>query len=328
VANSTLGTPGASGDLDVSDVDSGEAGFQAAASLTGAFGDFTFNAVNGKWTYTLDQGKADSLTENQPATDTLTVKSLDGTASNTITANITGANDAPVAVADKADVIGISASGNVLTDKFTFDTDPDTGETSSLKVTAVDFDGVLGGPDDPVSGNFGNITMGVKGDWGYTLTKAVTDDADEVFDYTIVDEHGATASSTLTIHITGTGTSSVVISSTSSTPPTTPGTGANSAPDAVADDAYAPFGNVLANDTDVDGDLLNVTAISFNGNAGDLYDPLIGDYGFLMMDNVGGWTYTPTPGASGVDVFDYTIADGHGGMDSSTLTIHSGDFIL
>jgi VCBS repeat-containing protein len=335
VANGTPGMPGASGDLVVSDVDAGQAMFQAVAqaSLAGNYGNFTFNA--GAWTYTLDQSKADSLAENQPATDALMVKSLDGTASETITVNITGTNDAPVANPDEAtaiddgNVISPDAIGTVLTD----DTDPDTGAT--LAVTTVAFNGIISdGFDDPIVGGFGQVFMSSSGAWTYKLNAGATDtielgtSADDVFDYTIVDEHGAIASSTLTISVTGTGAPSGGTSSTGSTPPTTPGTGANSAPDAVADDAYGTFGNVLANDTDVDGNLLNVTAISFNGNAGELYDPLSGDYGFLTIDESGSWTYTPTSASGGDDVFDYTIADGNGGMDSSTLTIHSGDFIL
>ncbi|MFI0403297.1 MAG: VCBS domain-containing protein, partial [Cyanobium sp.] len=51
-ANAISGDPSASGDLDVSDVDSGQALFQTPASLAGTYGDFTFNAATGIWGYT------------------------------------------------------------------------------------------------------------------------------------------------------------------------------------------------------------------------------------------------------------------------------------
>src|SRR5437764_1391143 len=46
-----------------------------AKALAGAYGDFTFDSASGKWTYTLDQAKADPLTDGQKVTDTLTVHS-------------------------------------------------------------------------------------------------------------------------------------------------------------------------------------------------------------------------------------------------------------
>ena len=88
-----------SGALTVSDVDSGEAVFQAVApaALATAHGSFTFNASSGAWTYTLDHDKADSLTDGQIVHDTLMVTSADGTATHDIDVTITGSNDAPTA---------------------------------------------------------------------------------------------------------------------------------------------------------------------------------------------------------------------------------------
>ncbi|MDH5888961.1 VCBS domain-containing protein, partial [Vibrio splendidus] len=92
------GDNSASGQLTVSDVDDGEAVFQEPASLEGTYGTFTFNASTGAWTYTLDESKADALNANDAATDSLVVTSKDGTASETITVNITGSNDLPTAL--------------------------------------------------------------------------------------------------------------------------------------------------------------------------------------------------------------------------------------
>jgi len=356
-ANSTSGDPFASGNLMVSDVDTGEAVFQAVApdSLAGTYGNFSFDELTGAWTYTLDQSKADSLTENQPASDELTVKSLDGTASQTITVNITGANDAPVAVDDVADLnTSVGAAGNVLTDPVTGDTDPDTGDT--LKVTSLGGKNVDG--DVFVVGKYGHILMTEDGQWAYTLTSAPEQSDTDVFDYTIADQdqlgalRGTADDAFLTINVPGTGTTSVVTSSTSSAPPSTVtgdtsggsggvvgnggGSGGNNAPVATPDLVYASAsgnsGNVLANDFDQDlGDSLIVTGVSGETFEGDM--PAFGTYGSLFITDAGDWTYSLNPagtdalaqGADVVDVFDYTIADASGATASSTLTF---DFLL
>ena len=60
----------ASGTLAVSDVDNGEAHFQApaASALTGTYGSFTFN--DGAWTYTLDNSRAASRRLRRASTTT------------------------------------------------------------------------------------------------------------------------------------------------------------------------------------------------------------------------------------------------------------------
>jgi VCBS repeat-containing protein len=88
------GDPSASGDLDIIDVDAGEAKFAAVApaDLEGTYGAFTFDADTGAWSYTLDNLDPDTqaLTASQTAYDSLTVASLDGTDEFTITVNIYG----------------------------------------------------------------------------------------------------------------------------------------------------------------------------------------------------------------------------------------------
>src|SRR5262249_3678328 len=64
--------------------------------LQGAYGSFTFDAATGAWTYTLDNGSAavQGLKAGQQVSDSLTVTSQDGTASQAIVVTITGANHA------------------------------------------------------------------------------------------------------------------------------------------------------------------------------------------------------------------------------------------
>jgi VCBS repeat-containing protein len=82
----------ASGTLTVTDPDAGEAAFRAPASLVGTYGDFTFDAEAGAWTYALDTTRLETvvLTSDQIVTDSLMVMSQDGTASTKITVSITG----------------------------------------------------------------------------------------------------------------------------------------------------------------------------------------------------------------------------------------------
>lgn len=85
------------GTLDVDDVDTGDDAFQAVApgDLQGTYGTFTFDEATGEWGYVLDNDGAavQGLASGQTEFDTLTVWSLDGTASETITVTIHGADE-------------------------------------------------------------------------------------------------------------------------------------------------------------------------------------------------------------------------------------------
>src|SRR5207237_5176438 len=85
------GTPTASGTLTISDVDAGQAVFQAPAGLNGTYGTFAFNATTGAWGYTLDNTRTatQALTAGQVVHNTPTVTSTDGTASPLIDATFT-----------------------------------------------------------------------------------------------------------------------------------------------------------------------------------------------------------------------------------------------
>ncbi|MBL8164872.1 MAG: cadherin-like domain-containing protein, partial [Anaerolineae bacterium] len=68
------------------------------------------------------------------------------------------------------------------------------------------------------------------------------------------------------------------------------------------------YTTLLANDTDANGDLLNITNYT------------LALYGSLTQ-HVSGWIYTPNPGFSGQDSFTYTVSDGRGSSDSATVRI-------
>ncbi|WP_010325014.1 Ig-like domain-containing protein [Marinobacterium stanieri] len=88
---------------------------------------------------------------------------------------------------------------------------------------------------------------------------------------------------------------------------------ANTAPVALGDSANTAFETpvtieVLANDSDVDGDSLSVTSVNaLNGTA--------------QINGDNSITFTPAQGFSGLTSFSYSISDGQGGSDSANLSI-------
>ncbi|MEL0607209.1 VCBS domain-containing protein, partial [Vibrio echinoideorum] len=152
------GDNSASGQLTVSDVDDGEAVFQEPASLEGTYGTFTFNASTGAWTYTLDESKADALNANDAATDSLVVTSKDGTASETITVNITGSNDGPIA---EDFIVGLDNNEEAF---FTFD----GGQSGNENNVADIEDDISGTPvsvqilEEPLFGKLYDVSGGGK----------------------------------------------------------------------------------------------------------------------------------------------------------------------
>jgi Ca2+-binding RTX toxin-like protein len=92
------------------------------------------------------------------------------------------------------------------------------------------------------------------------------------------------------------------------------GGGTNAAPDAVADSAVVDEDggetaiDVLANDTDADGDSLTITT------ATDAANGAVSIEGSAVV-------YTPDVDFNGQDSFTYTISDGHGGLDTASVSV-------
>ncbi|WP_152992905.1 tandem-95 repeat protein [Pseudomonas citronellolis] len=111
------------------------------------------------------------------------------------------------------------------------------------------------------------------------------------FTYTVSDGHGGTSTASVTVGINA----------------------VNDAPVAKPDNASIQEDkpvtlNVLANDSDVDGDSLSVTSASASN-------------GSVTVNADGTLTYTPKANFSGSDSITYTISDGHGGTASSTVAL-------
>ena len=76
-------------------------------------------------------------------------------------------------------------------------------------------------------------------------------------------------------------------------------------------------GNVLANDSDPDGDLLTVTMV----NGQPVSSPIVTGNGTVVMNPDGTFTFTPGPGFFGVETFTYTVVDSAGNTETSTVEI-------
>jgi hypothetical protein len=88
----------------------------------------------------------------------------------------------------------------------------------------------------------------------------------------------------------------------------------NVPPTAVDDEAVTTVGvpvsiPILANDFDLNGDVLAVTSLSDAAN------------GSVVDDRNGSVTYRPSVGFSGLDGFTYEVTDGNGGTDRAIVTI-------
>jgi hypothetical protein len=122
-----------------------------------------------------------------------------------------------------------------------------------------------------------------------------TPDADfngaDTFSYTISDGRGGTDTATVTVSVTP----------------------VNDAPDAADDSAStmedtAVSIDVLANDTDIDGDTLSIAGVGTPANG-------------AAAISAGKITYTPDADYNGPDSFTYTVSDGNGGTDTATVSV-------
>ncbi len=329
------------------------------ASVAGKYGTVTING-DGTWTYHLDNTLAatQALAQGAHGNDvfTYTMKDANGASSTaTLTINVTGTNDAPIAVVDvnlgaavvesgvgpgNAELAGnASATGNVLTN----DTDVDTNDTKTVTGVAAgsSASAVSGAVNTAIEGKYGSVTINADGSWSYKLNN---DDADtqalakgasvsDVFTYTMQDANGASSTATLTIGITGTNDKPDVTADMGSVKEA--GVGPGNRID--LGNALAG-GNVLSNDKDVDaGDKITVVGVAAGTPAGDvsghlgLFNPVQGKYGFLSLTANGTWAYVLNnfdadtqalaKDAHAADVFTYTVQDKNGATSTTTLTI-------
>ena len=198
-----------------------------------------------------------------------------GTAIGVVSMTIgTGANNVPVAVDDDCNVdIGGTSEIDVLAN----DTDADGDTLTIISVT---------------QGSYGTVTI-TPGGVTYVHDGSAT--SSDSFTYAVSDGNGGTATGTVSITI---------------------GSGTNNIPVAVDDDCNVDIGgtseiNVLANDTDADGDTLTIISVTQASNGTVTITP-------------GGVTYTHDGSATSLDSFTYTVSDGNGGTAIGVVSMTIG----
>jgi hypothetical protein len=181
-----------------------------------------------------------------------------------MTLTVTAVNDAPVAVADTATTAEDTAATITAASLLANDTDV---EGATLTITAV--------------GGATNGTVALAGTT-ITFTPAANFAGAASFTYTLSDGTG-TATGTVAVTVTAVNDGPVAVADTATT----------------AEDAAATItaASLVANDTDVDGPALSVTAVSAPTNG-------------TVALAAGTVTFTPTANFNGAAGFDYTVTDG------------------
>jgi T1SS-143 domain-containing protein len=239
-------------------------------AASAANGTVTIDPVTGALTYTPNANFSGSDTINYTLSD-----GAGGTSAGTVAVTVSPVADAPVAIDDAATVT------------------EDTPFTSVVSLIANDTD-ADGDVLTAVAGTFataqgGSVTIAANG--SYVYTPAANFNGTDSFTYTVTD--GA---------LTDTGTVTLTVNAVNDAPVA----GADTA--STAEDVPVVI-NVLANDSDVDGDPLTVTGATATN-------------GVVTINPVtGALTYTPNANFNGSDTISYTISDGNGGTASGSVAV-------
>ena len=224
-----------------------------------------------------------------------------GTSGGNLNISVTAVNDAPVANNDTLSVNEDSVNnGNLLTN----DTDPD-GDTLTVTTFNIAGNNFAAGATI-VMANIGTLLTNTNGTYSFTPVANYFGSVPAVT-YTISDGKGGSNSGTLTISIVGTNDNPVATNDTA--------TGANTA---------NITGNVLSNDTDLDGDTLTVSGFTVNATnyTASATARTITNVGSITINTNGTYTFTAVTNYTGtVPTITYSISDGKGGSATATLVI-------
>jgi subtilisin-like proprotein convertase family protein len=169
-------------------------------------------------------------------------------------------------------------------------TNEDTDVIISVLVNDSDDDGDpidISSVSDPANGAAVD-----NGEGTITYTPDQDFNGQDTFTYTIDDGKGGTDTATVTVTVNPIADPPGAVDDTAAT-----------------DEGTAKIIDVLANDSDPDGDTLSVTDVSTPANGTAVINP---------DDTI---TYTPDAGFTGTVTFDYTISDGNGGTDTGTVEV-------
>jgi VCBS repeat-containing protein len=314
--------------------------------LRGRYGDLTMNA-DGSWTYVVDNSLAEVQAlriSGQTLLDTFTyiVSDADG-ATDTAELRITidGRNDTPIAQDDRSIAVeaggvnnstpGQPAIGNVLRNDGDVD-GAGNGETRQV-LEVRNENGQSASAGQVLQGRYGQMVINADGSYRYVLDdtnpvvqalRSAGETLREVFTYRMRDTAGAESEARLNVLIRGANDNPIARDDSNVASDQTP------APQAT--------GNVLPNDSDVDGgEQLQVVGIrtgaeTGSGTVGTIGRPIQGRFGTLVINADGSYSYSidltnpEVLRAAGLgrvlqDVFTYTLGDRAGATDLAQLVI-------
>ena len=199
-----------------------------------------------------------------------------GSDTATVTITVPAQNDAPIAVDD----------GPLSTDEDT----PLTG----INVLGNDTD-ADGDPLTVTSASSPDGTVTINPDGSLDFTPNTDFNGPTTIQYTIDDGNGGTDTATVTINVAPVNDDPVAEDDTGATQEDVPVT--------------FTAAELLANDSDVDGDALTITSVGTSTN------------GVAVLNADGSVTFTPELDFTGTASFEYTVEDGNGGIDTATVTI-------
>jgi large repetitive protein len=266
-----------SGVLVVADVDHGEAVVQAQTDAAGTFGSFSI-AADGTWNYALNNAASNvqALAKGEQVTDSFTVWSKDGTASQVVTVKLTGTNDAPVVTNTVAATNGaVAEDGATLATGHLAVNDVDNGATQAWSVQG------------DAAGTFGTIAVdAATGEWTYNLNNgaanvqalAAGEAHTETFTVRVTDDQGATADQQVSVVVNGTNDVATI-----------GGTGTGTVTE---DTTLTTSGALAVNDVDAG-------QAQFQAQAN-----VAGAHGAFNIDATGQWTYTLDNAAADVQALN------------------------
>ncbi len=215
-ANDTLAT--LTGQLDGADVDrgavltytiDGQTLSSGQTVLTGTYGTLTVNA-DGAYSYVPNNAAINALPQGGSTTDTFTVKVTDEhgvSATQTLTVNITAANDTPTITAESAGSIVDTAGNDTSYAPLTGALDGADRDTGHVLTYTIDGQAPSSG-QTVLTGTYGTLTVYTDGTYSYAANTTAVNALDpgsytDTFTVKVTDEHGASSTTTLTVNLTG-----------------------------------------------------------------------------------------------------------------------------
>ena len=346
VNNSILNAPTATGTLTDADIDNQANTFLAVAAGAASdhhYGTYAMSA-GGTWTYTLDNSNPTVQALNAgsaPLTDSFTVLAQDGTAQQ-VTITINGANDAAV--------VSGTAAGSVMEAGGVNNTTPGT-PTATGTLTDLDPDNTANTFQAVAAGtasdnHYGTYAMTADGTWTYTLDNSNptvqalnTNSAPLTDTFTVLTQDGTAQQVTITIN----GANDAVLVAAADAFSTT---------EAQIEQAQAASKLVVGNVLDNDSAALAVTAVGvpivtggpaglqilgihsetassgeaaqygITTNYGEAHLAVGNDGQVYLWSSSGDDPFRPLGSNDAATInFSYTVGDGHGGSDTSTVAI-------